>query len=231
MTATQIADLGSALHADADSRAFYAERWRRSVYHDAPGRIEAAKIAHGAKLGEIVHRAIQWGLPSDDAELRDLLARYVWEEGIVDADASRATVDQALKLVRRVQGSDVFRWIEQAREVFREQPFVYRRGDRLIHGVIDLLIRDADGRWRVIDYKTGVVPDYRGRGEVALVDHARRYHLQVGVYAAAVEELTGEAPAVYIHYLRYAQTVEIAADVWTAALDRFEAEIEALIDG
>ena len=110
----------------------------------------------------------------------------------------------------------------------REQPFVFRRGERLIHGVIDLLIRDAEGRWRVIDYKTGVVPGYSSGEPGILLDHARRYHLQVGVYAAAVQELTGETPAVYIHYLRYAQTVEIAAAVWSAALDRFEAEIETL---
>ena len=107
-------------------------------------------------------------------------------------------------LVRRVRRSDVFRWINQAQEVFREQPFVFRRGERLIYGVIDLLIRDASGRWRVVDYKTGMVSGYLRSESGTLPVHARRYHLQVGVYAAAVQELTGETPAVYIHYLRYA---------------------------
>ena len=42
-----------------------------------------------------------------------------------------------------------------------------------------------------------------------LEDHARRYHLQAGVYAAAVRELVGIAPIAYIHYIRYARTVMI----------------------
>ncbi len=144
--------------------------------------------------------------------MRDLLARYAWEEGIVDPATSGKTVEEAVKLVQSFRYGQVFGWIEQAQAVYREQPFVFRRGERLIHGVIDLLIRDASGRWRVIDYKTGVVLGYSPHEPGVLRDHARRYHLQVGIYAAAVQELTGEIPAVTIYYLRYAQTVEIAAD-------------------
>ncbi len=231
LTATQIADLGGALYAEADTRSLYAERWRRSVYHDAPGRIDAAQPTPGAKLGEIVHRAIQWELPANDDDLRDLLQRYTWEEGITDPVVMREVVKDAYMLVRRVRRSDVFRWINQAQAVFREQPFVLRRGERLIHGVIDLLLRDASGHWRVIDYKTGTVRGYLRSESGTLPVHARRYHLQVGVYAAAVQELTGETPAVYIHYLRYAATVPIATADWSAALDRFETEIAELLDG
>ncbi len=75
------------------------------------------------------------------------------------------------------------------------------------------------------------MPGYSPGERGVLQDHARRYHLQVGIYAAAVRELTGEIPAVHIHYLRYAETVEITAAVWLAALDRLEAEIEGLLDG
>ncbi len=118
LTATQIADLGSALYAEADARAYYAERWRRSVYHDAPGRIDVAQPTSRAKLGEIVHRAIQWELPPNAADLRDLLGRYVWEEGIVDPAEISKTVDQAYRLVQSFRYGQVSGWIEQARDVF-----------------------------------------------------------------------------------------------------------------
>lgn len=40
-----------------------------------------------------------------------------------------------------------------------------------------------DGRWTVLDYKTGEITD------------AARYDLQVAVYAYAVAEITGDRPA------------------------------------
>ena len=56
-----------------------------------------------AKLGEIVHGAIQWELPPNDAALRDLLARFAWEEGIVDDQAHHARrQSRVYDLVQRV---------------------------------------------------------------------------------------------------------------------------------
>jgi hypothetical protein len=58
-----------------------------------------------------------------------------------------------------------------------------------LRGSIDLIERRSDGRFRVIDHKTGKFPDnppqYTGTGEV----------LQPLLYALAVEALRGEAPS------------------------------------
>ncbi|HVU13615.1 MAG TPA: PD-(D/E)XK nuclease family protein [Phototrophicaceae bacterium] len=123
--------------------------------------------------------------------------------------------------------SDVFAEIAHADEVYRELPFVYQTEQRTIHGVIDLLLRGADGQWRVVDYKTAALkvlptPD-------ALAEHARRYHLQMGIYAAAVQELVGAAPLAVIHYVRYAQTVIIAENRWQQALAQLEVYIGDVI--
>ena len=228
LTATQIADLGSAWLANpSESRDFFVQRWRRSVLHDAPAHVELARRVASKKVGEIVHRAIQWNIPDDDDELRDLLRRYAWEEGIVSAQASREAVDRAYVLLQRVRRSDVFRWIASAREVYRELPFVYRTDKRTIHGVIDVLLRGADDQWRLVDYKTSWVG--KSVTPPMLADHALRYHLQVGVYAAAVQELVGIAPLVYIHYIRYAQTITVDENAWSGALAQLENYIGEIV--
>ncbi len=219
LTATQIAYLGSAVHA-GEQRAYYVERWRRSAYHDAPTHIDAVVRSVPKKVGEIVHRALRWPLPSDAGELAELLRRYAWEEHVVDELANREVVKRALQLLEQIRRSEVFAEIDRALQVHREVPFVYQSGAHTIHGVIDLLLQGADGRWRIIDYKTnwlgGAVTDAQ------LADYTRRYHVQMGVYAAAVRELVESAPLVYIHYIRYARTVMIQPEDWqNARLDEY----------
>ena len=62
-------------------------------------------------------------------------------------------------------------------------------------------------------------------------DHARRYHLQVGVYAEAVrEQLGGITPDVSIHYIRYAETIQVYPGEWELALGKMEGYIGNLLD-
>ncbi|MEO8397653.1 MAG: 3'-5' exonuclease, partial [Chloroflexota bacterium] len=206
LTATQIADLGGARHAaSSEDRAHFAERWRRGVLHDAPERIETIQWEKATRVSEIVQRALRLPLPENDRELRELLRRYAWEEGIVEEGQSQRTVKDAYELLARVRRSDVFGWLDGASEVYRELPFVYQTEQRTIHGIIDLLLQGKDGRWRLIDTKTVTVA--HDPSPKRLEDHARRYHMQVGVYAAAVRDLIGIAPITVIHYIRYAKTV------------------------
>ncbi len=228
LAAEEVADLGSTLDAEPpESRAYYIERFRRRVLHAAPSRIDSARWSAWAKVGDIVHRAVRWPLPETEADLRDLLRRYAWEEGIVDEGENRRAVQESFHLVQRVRRSDMFLEIAHADEVYRELPFVYQTERRTIHGIIDLLMRDADAQWRVVDYKTAalkVLPTPE-----ALAEHAQRYHLQMGIYAAAVQELVGAAPQAVIHYVRYAQTVIIAENRWKSALAQLEVYIRDVI--
>ncbi len=229
LTAAQLADLGSAFHAEPPaSRAYYVERWRRGVLQGAPGSIPMVGNVAAAKVGEIVHDAVRGELPSDDETLLELLQRFAWEEGIVDTEQNRRAVEDAFDLLDLIRRSDVFEWIARARAVYRQVPFVYQTdGGRTIDGVIDLLIQDEAGQWRIVDYKT----NWLGKGaKPHLRAHARRYHLQMGVYAAAVQKLVGFAPIGYIHYIRYVQTVIIDERDWKAALDQLEDYIAALTE-
>ena len=229
LTATQMADLGGAWYAElGEQRAYFAERWRRSVLHDAPERIEAIQQEPMTRVSEIVRRALRLTLPENDRDLQALLRRYAWEEGIVEEAQNRRMVQDAYELLKRVQRSEVFGWMEGANAVYRELPFVYQTERRTIHGIIDLLIQDQAGRWRLIDTKTAMVA--HNPSQAMLENHARRYCLQAGVYAAAVRELVGIAPIPYIYYIRYAKTVMIHENAWETALMQLEDTIRDVID-
>ncbi|MEL6527247.1 MAG: PD-(D/E)XK nuclease family protein, partial [Chloroflexota bacterium] len=108
---------------------------------------------------------------------------------------------------------------------YPELPFVYRTDKRIIHGVIDLLFKHGD-EWHLVDYKTSTV---RG-GYANIESHAQRYHLQVGVYAAAVrQELQQQTPRVFIHYIQYNRTVEVPTEVWQRELIQLEKYIGDLL--
>jgi ATP-dependent helicase/nuclease subunit A len=230
LTATQIADLGSL-------EPYHQARFRRDILRDAPSHIpdvsDQRQMVSGRIIGEIVHKVLGWWrFPSENVNLDSILQSYAWEKGIVDPELRAYAIEQARRLLNGMAESDVFRWIVQAQQLYRELPFVYRTDRRIIHGILDVLLQRPGGSWSVIDYKTSAVSGYRGNGDAGLViDHARRYHLQVGVYAAAVrEQLGGFTPDVYIHYIRYRQTVYVPRQEWEASLSQLENMMGHLLD-
>ncbi|RMF79872.1 MAG: hypothetical protein D6737_09910 [Chloroflexi bacterium] len=219
----------------------YARRFRQEVLHDAPDAIEP--ISHepqqisGRRLGEIVHRALRWWqFPTPDDTLDDLLESYAWEAGIVGIDERREAVIQAQRMLNNFQHSIVYKMLRDARQVFREIPFIYQTDRRTIHGIIDVLVQKADNRWGIVDYKTSYVPGAHSvtqndSTQNVVVQHARRYHLQIGIYAAAVGQylaLDTDMLDACIHYLRYNQTVIIEATEWQQGLDKLENRIGEL---
>jgi ATP-dependent exoDNAse (exonuclease V) beta subunit len=121
--------------------------------------------------------------------------------------------------------SQGYQWLEDAKVVYRELPFIYRQDDYLIHGIIDTLFQRQDGSWVIMDYKTSSVVNKQDKKQKPspndLESHARRYHLQLGVYAeATIAQLSGIIPETYIHYIRYNQLVEVSTDEWRSALAR-----------
>jgi ATP-dependent helicase/nuclease subunit A len=230
LTATQIADAGAATY---DHR--HGERFRREVLRAAPLRIdrvtEQGERVAGRIIGEMVHRVLKFDhIPDVEAALNPILQSYAWELGVVEPGKQQYAMQEARKLLRQSRASGIHQQLTQAERIYREIPFVYRAEQRIIHGVLDVLFQSPDGTWNVLDYKTSYVEDY-GTHPDALDQHARRYHLQVGVYAAAVQEqLDGSVPDVYIHYIRYGQTVRIPGDQWRAALTTLEDSIGGLLN-
>jgi len=228
LTATQIAMMGSARY---DSR--FRARLRRSVFHEAPefiAQISRRRPEQVSRriIGEIVHRVLGiWNFVVTDANLK----AYAWEQGVVDEGRQNYAVQEARKLLRLTQNSTAYDLIESARRVFRELPFIYRTDKRIIHGALDVLLEHEDGTWAVVDYKTSDVEGGQ-RDRNLVIEHARRYHLQVGVYAAAVRAQLGGTvtPDVYIHYIRYGETVKIPTEAWQQALAQLENTIGDLLD-
>ena len=195
---------------------------------DAPERIERVSnpppFVTPRKIGEIVHRALRWWqLPTPKNDLSDILRSYAWQEGIIDSDAIAYAVGEARHLLEQFRRSTIFPMIDDAvrrKMHYPEVPFVFQTDKRTIYGKLDALIQTPDRKYVVVDYKSSTMRG--GSNPEVLALHARRYHLQVGVYAAAVERMTGIPPAVYIHYIRYNQSIPIETDVWQAALAQLE---------
>ncbi|MDX1992647.1 MAG: UvrD-helicase domain-containing protein [bacterium] len=240
LAATQVADLGSIEEAlSNDDRAFYRSRFRRKVLHDAPAVVEWMSDRRSGvsprQIGEIVHEALRWWHfpqhPHDETTL-DMLRNYAWRQGITEHALCDHAARRAQELLVRFKASAVYRMVEEAGSaVYRELPFIYEREGYIIHGVIDVLFRQRDGTWMIADYKTSTVDDAAiNPGRINL--HARRYHLQLGVYAEAVStQLNGLVPQTFIHYIRYNHTVPVSEAERRAALERsISNRIEELIE-
>jgi ATP-dependent helicase/nuclease subunit A len=226
LSASQIAGLGGYASEDSEERrSAYRTRLLYSLLREAPDRVErvsrrAPQGVPARKIGEIVHRALRWWqFPNEKDDLRDLLRAYAWEEGIVEPSQINTAINEARNLLRGFQGSPLWAMIDEARRAgkhYPELPLLYATDKRTIQGKLDALIVRPDGSCSVIDYKSST---FRGGHEAAVAEHhARRFHLQIGVYAAAIQRLTNTIPATYIHYIRYNQTVLIPTEVWQGAL-------------
>jgi len=152
------------------------------------------------------------------------LETYAWENQLSDPAQITAAVTQALDLLRRFKSSAVRAEIEGAAQVYRELPFVHRLEGRTIHGVIDVLY--FDGReWHVVDYKTALVSRHKA------AENAKRYYLQVGVYARAVEALTGQIPHTALYYIYPGWRVFVKPADWQPALDCLDDDLQAALAG
>jgi ATP-dependent helicase/nuclease subunit A len=235
LSATQIADIGAAGLADNEKdRLYYRDRIRKRIFYDAPAHIptvtEQSKFDDTKvpkhKIGEMVHEALRyWRFPTAENDLTDMLESYAWKQGIINPDNRQSAIRQAQQLLKGFVGTKVYNWVQKAQQlgqpIYYELPFIYRTEKRTIHGIIDLLFQRSDGVWVIVDYKTSFV------GKAPLLDeiaaHARRYHLQIGVYAAAVQaQIGGSIPEAYIHYIRYSRAVPIATEDWREALENLE---------
>ncbi|MEQ8675080.1 MAG: UvrD-helicase domain-containing protein [Aggregatilineales bacterium] len=225
IAATDIANLGEIEHEIGERSQFYKDRFRRRVLHDAPATIEQiGKKQQGVRarqVGEIVHEVLRWWRfpePDKEYDYHRLLRSYAWRQGITDDRLCQEAADKAYALILKFTQSEMFQRLERADAVYRELPFIYEVDGRIIHGIIDTLYRIGE-QWVIVDYKTSAVQQAHITANID--DHARRYHLQVGVYAQAVsEQLNGIVPETYVHYIRYTHTVKVEESVWRKALSR-----------
>ncbi|MFJ4168330.1 ATP-dependent helicase [Paenarthrobacter sp. NPDC089714] len=85
---------------------------------------------------------------------------YFGTTGMLDLDeapGSDAHIDEAYGLDQMVEAFKQSEWAHRA-PAFVEVPVETRIGDVVVRGRIDAVFRDADGRWQLIDWKTGRQP-------------------------------------------------------------------------
>ncbi len=98
--------------------------------------------------------------------------------------------------------------LASARQVRRELDFVLDCPPAIIRGQIDLIYQDPAGAWHIVDYKSDRIGP-----EEPLAAHARRYELQLLLYAnAAGRHLGGRVADATLYFLRPAATCGIPVD-------------------
>lgn len=234
ITATQIAQLGAFRHGLSErQRQVSGRRFRAGVLGGLPPDAGAALCygnrASPAVIGQIVHELLRFGNFSLDKQGSDDMIRTVsWDMGLTNPQLARPVQQKVRRLLELYADSEVCRWIRSARQqnsnVYTELAFLFRTDKRVIHGVIDVLLQLPGGEWLIIDYKTSQVIG------AAYEAHARRYLLQLGVYAAAAQKQLGLArpPQTCVHYIRGNRTVKLASERCQAELDVLEAAIGEL---
>ncbi len=151
-----------------------------------PNFLQTKKIS-GAEFGSLMHRVMQSVNLSGDLSADGIVAQ-------VEELARRELIPKEhVKLVRadkiaKFFTSELGQRLVAAQEYYRELPFsrfidaqkFFRVDEKIfIQGIIDLLFKDAAGRWILLDYKT----------DRDAADIAERYRVQIELYTQAVESL------------------------------------------
>jgi ATP-dependent helicase/nuclease subunit A len=157
-------------------------------------------------LGTVVHSVIDrlgWlldpkaGRP-DGASAAESITAVVKDalRGLSPSDGSRVSPETVTRRVEALVASDLWRELAAAQRWFHEIDFLLpwpkdapeASRQAIISGQIDCLVQTAQGGWKIIDYKTGRVP----QGDpAALFEH---FGIQLVLYAEAVRAMTGRLP-------------------------------------
>jgi ATP-dependent helicase/nuclease subunit A len=170
-----------------------------TAYLRLPRRREGARPPSrvAAAAGIAVHRLLQLWDREDTAWLRHRSAGAA-RHGALAAGADPGEVDTVVSaILDRFLDSELPQRLRELDLIGREIPFETAEGDRLVHGMIDLVYR-RDGRYVVADFKTDDVAPGR---EAELLD---RYDAQLAAYARAVQRALAlaEPPAREIWSIR-----------------------------
>lgn len=206
-----------------------SEHYERRVMRDSGTASPLADAAAQRQLGELLHAALRrrrpgWG---PDAGLQKQLDGILWARGLRHPQRRAALLRQAAALLARFEAGQLAGRMRMAPLLLQELPFVQRHGDCLIQGSIDLVMQDAAGNWTLVDFKSAFLGDEAGH--VRAEEHARRFWLQLGLYAHALlqqPEVDSGNLTVQIHYLRHGLDLTVPSAAWQGAL----AELDGIIE-
>lgn len=185
-------------------------------------REEARKTrrkAPGHAVGSLVHAALaHWDcLAYEEEKLRKTLMQFLPYAGTLPRHRDDV-INRGVTNLRRFKHHPLYRVINRAAERFHELRFTYQSEAGALHGVIDLLYRDPERGWTLIDWKTDIL----GQDQRAIM--GKRYRLQMAAYAKAVEANWGISPRASLVYF-YPQLREtsfspqVIDEIWQTARD------------
>jgi ATP-dependent helicase/nuclease subunit A len=176
------------------------------------------------RLGTLVHDVLArvyfgaTGTPDDVGRWCEHLAsQYV----LLNAEEAAAA---AREMLERFAASPRAKHLAAARTIHREIEFLLAWPPQChLHGYIDCLYQDAEGRWQLVDYKTTKATS----ADVARL--AKQYEMQMYVYALAAERALGQPPADLALYFLRPGTEHVFQ--WNAAARRAATElVQSAID-
>jgi ATP-dependent helicase/nuclease subunit A len=153
---------------------------------DAVEQLSLEKSGHTISpltRGSILHRCLEEYTKTGACDLDRIIDEYP-EMHAVSPEVRAAVAVDADAVLKKVLGTPAFAWIfKQLASSYSELPFICRRGQTLISGIMDRVVIQGDTGY-VIDYKAIAVQDEAET--VAWKDH---YRPQVQVYCEAIKEL------------------------------------------
>jgi len=192
-------------------------------------------------LGSVLHSVIDrlpWSLgPSSDrptagfdsSTIANIVSAAL--RGMSSSDAKSVSVDTVIRRTEAFVKSQLWAELAGAKRWFREidfllpWPSVAAHGTEkaIISGQIDCLVQTADGGWKIIDYKTGRVPE---DDPAALSEH---FSIQMVLYSQAVRAMTGRFPD-SIEIVALHDTIDrFPLTLWDEFVDRVSCRIDAAI--
>jgi len=158
-----------------------------------------------ATLGTLYHRCMELLDPGRPQRAAALVRQAAGEMELTESVDLTGVEAELAEMLARFEGHELFERLRAARQALRELDFMMRCGQAVLRGQIDLLLEEADGSWRVVDYKSDRVD------EQTVGEHAAGYELQLLLYAAAAGRHVSERPAgATLYFLRPALTHEFS---------------------
>ncbi|HHH76339.1 MAG TPA: hypothetical protein ENL03_04875, partial [Phycisphaerae bacterium] len=141
-------------------------------------------------LGSLLHKCMEL-LDFSDLQNVSLNSKALITQAAAELDLTETCNLDALETeLRRILNvftkSNLAAELAQATEIIRELDFIVNAGPAQLRGQIDLLMKDSQGRWHVVDYKSDRV------SEANIPTHGRRYELQMLIYAQAAEKFLNQ---------------------------------------
>jgi ATP-dependent exoDNAse (exonuclease V) beta subunit len=159
------------------------------------GHLELSPILVGNYFHALLERLPPGTKQCDDVFLRNVALLQGNEVAHKDALAQLTGVGKIL--LNKYFESELFKIVAAASERHHELPYMWLLEDRLDTKRPDLLIKNADQSWHVIDYKTDVFPVDQ------IEKQAKEHRKQLEGYAAELSQLLSEKVSPYLYFAQH----------------------------